>query len=89
VIGAPLFKKVTLSLENGKTVVINAPQNSDSNRYIASLRYNGKAYEKNWLSHSALLRGATLDFTMSATPNKQRATGAADVPYSLSTDADR
>jgi predicted alpha-1,2-mannosidase len=89
VIGAPLFRKVTLSLENGKTVIINAPKNSDSNRYIASLSVNGKAYDKNWLSHSALMRGATLDFNMSATPNKQRATGADDVPYSMSTDTDR
>jgi predicted alpha-1,2-mannosidase len=86
VVGAPLFKKVTLKLENGKTVAINAPANSDSKRYVNALKVNGKAYSKNWLSHAALMQGAVLDFDMSAQPNKQRANAPADAPYSLSTD---
>ncbi|WP_316794006.1 GH92 family glycosyl hydrolase [Pedobacter frigoris] len=86
VLGAPLFKKVTLKLDNGKTIVINAPKNSDENRYVQSLKYNGGAYPKNWLSHSDLLKGAVLDFEMTATPNKTRGAKEADFPYSLSTD---
>lgn len=86
VLGAPLFKKVTLSLENGKQVVINAPANSADHRYINTLKYNGKDYQKNWISHSELLKGATLDFDMSATPNKKRGIADADFPYSLSTE---
>ncbi|GJI96004.1 alpha-1 2-mannosidase [Duganella caerulea] len=86
VIGAPLFKKVTLRLENGKTVVINAPANSDSKRYVNALKLDGKAYSKNWLSHASLMQGAVLDFDMSSQPNKQRATAPSDAPYSLSTD---
>ncbi|MEJ2879904.1 GH92 family glycosyl hydrolase [Pedobacter sp. GR22-6] len=86
VLGAPLFKKVTLNLENGKTVVINAGKNSDANRYVNALKVNGAAYPKNWLSHSSLLKGATLDFDMTATPNKTRGTNPADFPYSLSTE---
>lgn len=86
VIGAPLFKKVTLNLENGRTVVINAPKNNSGNKYINNLRYNGKVHTKNWISHSGLIRGAVLDFDMSAIPNKQRGTGAADFPYSFSTE---
>ena len=86
VVGAPLFKKVTLKLENGKSIVINAPANSDSKRYVNALKVNGKTYEKNWLSHVGLMQGAVLDFDMSDKPNKQRATAPADAPYSLSTD---
>ncbi|RYF18952.1 MAG: glycoside hydrolase family 92 protein [Flavobacteriales bacterium] len=86
VIGAPLFKKVTLNLENGKKVVINASANSADNKYIQSLKVNGAAYSKNWLSHSALQNGAVLDFSMSATPNKTKGTKPADYPYSLSTE---
>nr|WP_083361677.1 GH92 family glycosyl hydrolase [Pedobacter steynii] len=85
VLGAPLFKKVTLSLENGKTIVINAPANNAYNKYIQALKYNGKLYSKNWLSHAELLKGAVLDFDMSAKPNLQRGTNALDFPYSLST----
>ncbi|ETZ20817.1 GH92 family glycosyl hydrolase [Pedobacter sp. V48] len=86
VIGAPLFKKVTLNLENGKTITINAPKNSADNKYVQTLKYNGKPYSKNWLSHSTLLQGATLDFDMSETPNKERGANESDFPYSLSTD---
>ncbi|MQA40228.1 GH92 family glycosyl hydrolase [Rugamonas aquatica] len=86
VVGAPLFKKITLKLENGKSVVINAPANSDSKRYVNALKVNGKAYEKNWLSHAGLMQGAVLDFDMSDKPNTRRATAPADAPYSLSTD---
>jgi predicted alpha-1,2-mannosidase len=86
VLGAPLFKKVTINLENGKQIVVNAPKNSDENRYVNALKYNGAAQSKNWLSHSNLLKGAVLDFDMIATPNKTRGTKEADFPYSLSTE---
>jgi predicted alpha-1,2-mannosidase len=86
VLGAPLFKKATMTLENGKKIVINAPQNSDANRYVNSLTYNGKPYDLNWLSHSALQKGAVINVKMSAIPNKQRGVKDADVPYSLSTE---
>jgi predicted alpha-1,2-mannosidase len=89
VIGAPLFKKVTLNLENGKTITINAPKNSADNKYVQTLKYNGKPYSKNWLSHSTLLQGATLDFDMSETPNKERGANESDFPYSLSTDTSK
>lgn len=84
VLGAPLFKKLTINLENGKTITINAPKNNADNKYVNSLTVNGKPYDFNWLSHKALLGGAELNFDMSATPNKQRGIKAEDVPYSMS-----
>jgi predicted alpha-1,2-mannosidase len=84
VLGAPLFKKLTLKLENGKTITINAPKNNADNKYVNSLTVNGKPYDFTWLSHKALLSGAELNFDMSATPNKQRGIKADDVPYSMS-----
>ncbi|WP_420147576.1 GH92 family glycosyl hydrolase [Spirosoma sp.] len=86
VIGAPLFKKVSLKLENGKQLVINAANNSAQNRYITTLQVNGKSHTKNWLSHRELMNGAVLNFTMSATPNPQRGTKTEDFPYSFSTE---
>ncbi|TSD67094.1 glycoside hydrolase family 92 protein [Inquilinus sp. KBS0705] len=86
VIGAPLFSKVTVTLENGKQVVINAPNNSAANKYVNTLTVNGKPYDYNWLSHTALLQGSVLNFNMSAQPNKLRGTKPQDVPYSLSTE---
>jgi len=66
--------------------VINAAANSAENRYVQSLQMDGKPYSKNWISHSALQKGAVLNFNMLATPNKQRGSDPADFPYSLSTE---
>jgi len=85
-LGAPLFKKITFNLENGKKVVINAANNSDDNIYVKSLTINGKAYDKNWLSHKSLVEGEIINFDMSAQPNKQRGIKDEDFPYSLSND---
>ncbi len=84
VLGAPLFKKLTINLENGKKVVLNAPNNSDSNLYIKSISFNGKPYDYNWLSHKTLMQGGIINFDMSSQPNKLRAIKPIDFPYSLS-----
>ncbi len=84
VLGAPLFKKVTLQLENEKTVIINASNNSENNIYIDEIELNGEAYTKNFLSHSELMKGATLDIQMGERPNKNRGVKDSDFPYSLS-----
>jgi predicted alpha-1,2-mannosidase len=86
VLGAPLFKKITLNLENGKKVVLNAPGNSNNNIYIKSMSINNKPYDLNWLSHKMLMSGAVINFTMSSQPNKSRGIKPADFPYSLSND---
>lgn len=86
ILGAPLFQKATLHLANGKKVTINAVNNSDANRYVHALKWNGKNYSKNYIKHSELLKGATLNFDMQAEPNKQRGVNKADLPFSLSKD---
>lgn len=84
VLGAPLFKKITVNLENGKTIRITAPANNAVNKYVNKLNYNGKIYEKNWFRHSDLMKGAVIDIDMTAKPNQNRGTKNSDVPFSLS-----
>ncbi|MCF1191063.1 GH92 family glycosyl hydrolase [Mangrovimonas sp. AS39] len=84
ILGAPLFKKAEISLENGNTITIEAKENNSANRYIQSMTFNGKPYTKNWLSHSELMKGATIEIKMGPQPNKERGTTTNDVPYSLS-----
>lgn len=86
VIGAPLFKRVTLKLENGNVFTIEAPDNSDKNIYIKSAKLNDKIFEHNWIDHSTIMKGGTLFFQMSDTPNKKRGTAKEDKPFSLSND---
>jgi putative alpha-1,2-mannosidase len=84
VIGAPLFQKVTVKLENGKQIVINAPENNAGNKYIQSAKFNGKEYSKNYLSYPELMKGATIDFKMGSQPNTKRGVNDSDFPYSFS-----
>lgn len=84
VLGAPLFKSAKLNLENGKVVEINAPLNSDKNRYIKDLKVNGISYDKNYLTHDRLMKGGRLIFDMDAEPNEGRGVTQASRPYSFS-----
>ncbi len=85
VLGTPLFKKATINLENGKKVVIKAPNNSDKNLYVKNVMFNGRNYTKNYFDYNALLKGAVINYTMDSKPNKARGVNASDDPYSMST----
>lgn len=89
VLGAPLFKKSTVTLENGKKLTIEAPANSPANRYVKSVIINGKPYTKNYIDHKTIMNGGRIVFEMSDVPNKTRGTQATDMPYSLSTEESR
>jgi putative alpha-1,2-mannosidase len=88
VLGAPLFKKVTVALENGKKLVIEAPDNSSRNLYVGRVKWNGKTHARNWVDHFDLLKGGKLTFDMDDKPNTSRGTAASAYPYSF-TDAGR
>ncbi|MBO4944587.1 MAG: GH92 family glycosyl hydrolase [Muribaculaceae bacterium] len=83
VLGTPYFKKAVINLENGKKINISAPANSDENRYIRAMKLNGKAYDKNFLRHDELMKGAVIDFTMALDPDTRRGTAADAAPYSM------
>ncbi len=83
VLGAPYFQKATLHLDNGKKIVIHAPENSDQNRYVGQLKLNGRPHELNYINHEDLLNGATMEYIMSDKPNMKRGTSAEAAPYSF------
>jgi predicted alpha-1,2-mannosidase len=84
VLGAPLFKKITLTLDNGKQFVINAPQNSDKNKYVQSASLNGANYTKNWINHFDIQKGGAFNVTMGEQPAKNKGINKEDFPYSFS-----
>lgn len=65
-IGTPLFAKVSLHLENGKTTTITADK--PQWRYIKRLTINGTPDNSHWLSHKTLTKGAKIVFDMSEKP---------------------
>ena len=84
IMGAPLFKKATIHLENGEEFVIEAPENSANNIYIDAAKLNGKNFTRNYLTHDDIMSGGKLSVKMSAEPNTSRGTKAEDRPYSFS-----
>ena len=83
VLGAPLFKKATLHFENGKSMVIEAPANSDTNIYLNKLQINGQESTKNYIDFETLRNGGRMECEMTDRPNKQRGVNDADFPYSF------
>ncbi len=86
VFGSPLFKKVTLNLQNGKRFIIEAPENSSENVYIEKIELNGDRYDENWISHEDIMNGGKLHFFMDNKPEKKRGADKKHYPYSLSTE---
>lgn len=84
VIGAPLFKKISLSLPNGNQFLIKAPANNASHLYIQSAYLNGKEYDLNYLKHQDIIKGGVLEFKMSEKPNYKRGIAQKSVPFSFS-----
>jgi predicted alpha-1,2-mannosidase len=67
-LGSPLFTRATLHLPNGKTLVIQSPNNSPTNVFVHSTTFNGAPLSAITLSHESVMQGGTLHHTMSSTP---------------------
>lgn len=84
VIGSPVFRRATVTLENGRRFVIEADGNSPSNVYIQSATLNGCSLDKSYITYDDIAAGGTLHFQMGPEPNKTRCTSKSAVPFSLS-----
>ena len=82
VIGSPFFATTTMHLPDGKTFTVKAKNFSEENKFIQSVRLNGKAYTRTWITHEDLLAGGTLELTMGCQPNKAWGTAPEDAPPS-------
>jgi predicted alpha-1,2-mannosidase len=63
-LGTPLFPKVSLHLENGKTFTIIAHNVSDKNIYVRKMKLNGVELNGWQLKHSDIMQGGVLEFFM-------------------------
>ncbi len=81
-IGTPLFPRMTITLENGKSLTIKAINISDQNYYIQAASLNGKPFTKCYISHADILKGGELVFNMGPQPNKAWGTGYGGFPDS-------
>ena len=84
VVGSPIFKKATISLENGNKFVIEGKNNNEDNVYIERATFNGNDYTKNYIRYGEIMNGGILSLQMSKQPNKNKGTKKEDKPFSLS-----
>ena len=83
ILGSPLFKEVEIDLNNGKTLRINAKNNSVNNIFIDSFKFNQLESNKNWIDHKDLRNGGVVDFEMSNAPNLDWGSAINSVPFSM------
>ena len=85
-IGTPLFKDLSFKHSKG-TLHILAPDASEHNCYIQSLKMNGKTYTHAWFDHDVLFGGdVTLEYEMGPEPQTQWGSAPEDIPWSLEED---
>jgi predicted alpha-1,2-mannosidase len=79
-IGSPVFQKVTIHLRSGKDFVLVAHGASRENKYVESVRLNGKLLEQVWFRHREIANGGRLELTMGDAPNRSLGTAAGNLP---------
>lgn len=84
VLGSPVFRKTTITLENGKKFIIEADDNSSENVYINTAKLNGVEYTKNYIRYQDIVEGGVLKFKMNNEPNIKRGIKESDKPFSVS-----
>ncbi|MEV0485443.1 lectin [Streptomyces sp. NPDC050508] len=88
-LGSPAFPEAKVTLGNGKTVGINAPQAAPDAPYVQALAVKGKAWNSSWLSYQQFQGAGTLDYTLGTAPNKSWASDPSAAPPSDTTGGGR
>ena len=69
-IGSPTIKTAVLKLENGRTLTIEAKDQSDKNVYVKKVVVNGRTLDRHYITHAELMTGGKIVFQMSDKPNR-------------------
>ena len=68
-LSGPMLSKATMTMENGKRIIIDAENASAANMYVQSLSVNGTPWPRAWLQHKDIQNGAALHFVMGPQPS--------------------
>ena len=60
----PLFRQSTITLPNGRTLRLSAPELNDKKRYIKSVTINGRVHRKSYITYEELMQGGEVRFTL-------------------------
>lgn len=67
ILGKPMVEKAEISIGD-KPFKVKTVGWSDENIYVQSVKLNGRAYNKLFITHADIVNGGTLEFTMSSVP---------------------
>ncbi len=81
VLGTPVFDTVVINLENRNKFIIVAENLSPQNFYVQSVKWNGKEYNKSFITHKMIMGGGTLTFVMSGKPESHWGQAPDDRPH--------
>jgi predicted alpha-1,2-mannosidase len=70
-ISTPIFDKITIHLQHGKTLEIRAVNTSADNFYIQSASLNGHDYQQSSIGYNELINGGILEYHLGNSPNKK------------------
>lgn len=62
--GTPLFKKVTIHLDNGKDFAIVADNKIEGKYLVDGIRINGKQLQSTYITHNDVMNGGVLEIKM-------------------------
>ena len=71
VIGSPAFERADVSVGKNKVFSVITENNTIENKYIQSVKLNGKNYDNPWISYRDVMNGGVLEIKMGMKPNKQ------------------
>lgn len=69
-IGSPILKSASITLPNNKVFTVHVKNPGNENRYIQSVKLNGKRYDNLYITQDEIMEGGTLDFIMGSKPNR-------------------
>lgn len=69
-IGTPMFPEMQIRFAESKVFKILAKNVSRENCYVKSVKLNGVALEKPFISHKDIMKGGVIEFTMTDKPTK-------------------
>ena len=83
VFGSPLFDRVVVDLGGAAKLTIEAKRGAPEDRYIQSVTWNGRPYQRVWFRHSDIARGGTFVFHLGNQANQQFGAAESAAPPSL------
>lgn len=87
-LSSPIFDQITIHLDKdyyqGVNFKIDVLNNSPKNKFIQSVKLNGKPLNQSWLYHKDLVKGGNLEYVLGDEPNYDWGTALESLPSSMS-----